>query len=111
MLTITCETVARNELTDDEALRVLQEAIDLPQEVARRLLDELSQSILIRTSGRISFLMRSFGEYLAALELHDKPVDRIKELAFLNNNPHASTPARHQPSTRLSRGQARDPRT
>ena len=33
-------------------------------------LDELSHSILIRTPGGISFQMRSYGEYLAAEELH-----------------------------------------
>jgi hypothetical protein len=87
MLATTCETAARNELADEEALRVLCEAIDFPPEAARQLLDELSQSILIRTAGGISFQMRSYGEYLAADELHDKPVDRLKELAFINNTP------------------------
>ena len=87
MLAITCETVARNELTIEEALRVLLEAIEFPEQTARDLLDELSHSILIRTPGGISFQMRSYGEYLAAEELHDKPVDRLKELAFINNTP------------------------
>ncbi len=31
--------------------------------------------------------MRSYGEYLAAEELHTQPVDRLKELAFLDNAP------------------------
>jgi hypothetical protein len=87
MLAITCETTARNELTEDEALRVLREAIEIPPPTARQLLDELSQSILIRTATGISFQMRSYGEYLAADELHDKPVDRLKELAFLGDTP------------------------
>jgi hypothetical protein len=87
MLAITCETVARNELTIDEALRVLLEAIEFPAQTARDLLDELSHSILIRTAGGISFQMRSYGEYLAAEELHDKSVDRLKELAFINEAP------------------------
>jgi hypothetical protein len=87
MLAIACETAARNELSEEEALRVLLEAIELPPETARHLLGELSHSILIRTPGRISFQMRSYGEYLAAEELHDKSVDRLKELAFLNNTP------------------------
>src|ERR1035437_3837739 len=80
MLAIACETAARNELTEGEALRVLLEAIEFPQETARQLLDELSHSILIRTPGRISFQMRSYGEYLAAEELHDKPIDMEHEL-------------------------------
>jgi HEAT repeat protein len=87
MLATTCETAARNELTDEEALRVLQEAIEMPPRAAEQLLEELSHSILIRTPGRISFQMRSYGEYLAAEELHDKPIERVKELAFLNNAP------------------------
>ena len=48
MLAVTCETAARNELTEDEALRVLLEAIEFTPDTARQLLDELSQSILIR---------------------------------------------------------------
>jgi hypothetical protein len=87
MLAVTCETLARNELTTDEALRVLLEAIEFPAQTARDLLDELSHSILIRTAGGISFQMRSYGEYLAAEELHDKSVDRLKELAFIDDTP------------------------
>jgi hypothetical protein len=87
MLAITCETVARNELTVDEALRVLHEAIEFPEQTARDLLDELGHSILIRTAGGISFQMRSYGEYLAAEELHDKSVERLKELAFYHDAP------------------------
>src|ERR1035437_8723554 len=67
MIAVTCETAARNELTQDEALRVLLEAIEFEPETAQQLLDELSQSILIRTAGGISFQMRSYGEYLAAI--------------------------------------------
>jgi len=87
MLAITCETVARNELTIEEALRVLHEAIEFPEQTARDLLDELSHSILIRTTGGISFQMRSYGEYLAAEELHDKSVERLKEVAFHHDTP------------------------
>jgi len=87
MLAITCETVARNELTMDEALRVLREAIEFPEQTARDLIDELSHSILIRTPGGIGFQMRSYGEYLAAEELHDKSVERLKELSFYKNTP------------------------
>ncbi len=87
MLATTCETAARNELTEAEALRVLLEAIEFAPATAQQLLDELSQSILIRTGGGISFQMRSYGEYLAAEELHDKPVERLKELAFVGDTP------------------------
>jgi hypothetical protein len=87
MLAVTCETIARNQLTMDVALRVLREAIAIPELTARDLLDELSHSILTWTSGGISFQMRSYGEYLAAEELHDKSIDRLKELAFCNDTP------------------------
>ena len=87
MLAITCETVARNELTINEALRVLREAIEFPEQTARDLLDDLAHSILIQTTSGISFQMRSYGEYLAAEELHDKSVERLKELAFSNDRP------------------------
>lgn len=82
MLGTACETYSRNELTDDEALRVLLEAIDLPETDARQILDELSHSILIRTSNGIAFQMRSYGEFLAAEELETQPLDRVKDLAF-----------------------------
>lgn len=77
MLAVVCETAARNELTEQEAVRVLLEAIELPDATARELLEELSRSILIRTPTGISLQMRSYGEYLAAEELHDKGIDRL----------------------------------
>jgi len=87
MLAVACETAARNELTEQEAVRVLLEAIEFPEATARELLEELAQSILIRTPAGISFQMRSYGEYLAAEELHDKSIDRLQELAFQGNTP------------------------
>ena len=87
MLAIACETAARNQLTNDEAHRVLHEATRFSADDARQLLDELSESILIRSAGGISFQMRSFGEYLAAEELCDKNIDRLFELAFLGTTP------------------------
>ena len=87
MLAVAAETAARNELTEEEALRILLDAIEFPPATARQLLDELSQSILIRMPGGISFQMRSYGEYLAAEELHDAPLDRLKELAFVGDAP------------------------
>jgi hypothetical protein len=87
MLATACETAARNELTIPEAQRVLLEAIDFPEEIASQLLDELSHSILIQTATGISFQMRSYGEFLAAEELHDKGIDRLRELAFSGDLP------------------------
>lgn len=71
MLAIACETAGRNELNEEEAL----------------CLDELSHSILIWTANGISFQMRSYGEFLAADELSDKGMDRVKELAFHRDVP------------------------
>lgn len=87
MLAITCETAARNVLTDDEARRVLLEAMSITPETADQLLDELSHLTLVKTPGSISFQMRSYGEYLAAEELSDKSLERLRELAFINNEP------------------------
>ncbi|MGA2113127.1 MAG: hypothetical protein ABSH56_00045 [Bryobacteraceae bacterium] len=87
MLAIACEVAARNELSEAEALRVLLEAIDVPEEAARQLLDELSHSILIRTAAGISFQMRSYGEYLAAEELMAASIERVRELVFIDNAP------------------------
>lgn len=87
MLAIACETAGRNELTEEEALCVLREAIDISPEGAREVLEELSHSILVRTGAGISFQMRSYGEFLAADELADKDMDRVKELAFQGDVP------------------------
>jgi hypothetical protein len=87
MLAIACETAGRNELTEQEALRVLGEAIEIPADGARQILDELSHSILTRSATGISFQMRSYGEFLAADELSDKDMDRVKELAFHRDVP------------------------
>jgi hypothetical protein len=84
MLGIAFETCSRNELTEDEAFRVIKEAMRIPDAEARALLDELYNSILKRTSNGLAFQMRSYGEFLAAEALEDEPVDRVKELAFLD---------------------------
>ncbi len=84
MLGVAFETCSRNELTEDEAFRVIKEAMRIPDAEARALLDELYNSILKRTSNGLAFQMRSYGEFLAAEALEDEPVDRVKELAFLD---------------------------
>jgi hypothetical protein len=86
MLGVACETYCRNELTEAEALQVLLEAIEISESQAREILDELSHSILIRTSNGIAFQMRSYGEFLAAEELESQPLDRVKELAFFDSD-------------------------
>jgi hypothetical protein len=84
MLGVAMETYSRNELTEEEALRVIREAVRLTEQQARELLDELYASILKRTGNGLSFLLASYGEYLAAEALEDAPLSRLKELAFLD---------------------------
>lgn len=91
MLAVAMETYARNELTEDEALRVIKEAMRISEGEARDLLTELYASILKRTANGLAFQMRSYGEYLAAEALEEAPLERVRELAFLDyKNPNES---------------------
>lgn len=84
MLAVAMETYSRNELTEDEALRVINEAMRIDQVQARALLDELYASILKRTANGLAFQLASYGEYLAAEALEDATMERIRELSFLD---------------------------
>jgi hypothetical protein len=84
MIAVTMEIYARNELSQDEALRVIREAMHISAQDAVELLNELDKSILKRTTNGLAFQMRSYGEYLAAEELADAQMDRVKELSFFN---------------------------
>jgi hypothetical protein len=84
MLGVTLETYSRNELTEDEALRVIKQAMRISDLEARSLLDELQSSILKRTANGLAFQMRSYGEFLAAEALEDESMERVKQLAFLD---------------------------
>lgn len=93
MLALTMEIAARNELLEAEALSVLKLSFRLDDAAAKRLLDELTQSILIRTQNGYAFQMRSYGEYLAAAELAEvRERDRLLEPIFLDDTrePHDS---------------------
>jgi hypothetical protein len=83
MLGVAMETWSRIELTLDEATRVLIASMETNEGEARALLDELLNSVLVRTPNGIAFQMRSYGEYLAAEELQGQGFDRIRELSFL----------------------------
>ncbi|MCH8805654.1 MAG: hypothetical protein IH986_06155, partial [Planctomycetes bacterium] len=89
MLAIAMETACRNELLANEAAKLLQAAMPVTAQQAEELLDELTHSILIRTPNGLSFQMRSFGEYLAALELRGMSLDRIQ---LLLNYEHTGIP-------------------
>ena len=90
MLGIAMEICSRNELTLDEATRVLTSAMNLSEERARVVLDELDRSILLRTPTGIGFQLASYGEFLAAQELENQSMDRVCQLAFVNNHPNDS---------------------
>ncbi len=85
-LGVALETYSRNELTEEEAFRVIKQAMRISDADARSLLDDLYASILKRTANGLAFQMRSYGEFLAAEALEDEPVARVKELAFLDYN-------------------------
>ena len=84
MLAIAMETYSRNELTEEEGLRVIKEAMRKTEAEARELLNELFASILKRTGNGLSFLLASYGEYLAAEALEDASLQRVTEVAFLD---------------------------
>lgn len=85
MLAIAMEVAARNQLTDEEAVAVLQRALRIDAAAARTLLDELTQSVLVRTPNGYTFQLHSYGEYLAAEELSEmQETDRILRLMYLD---------------------------
>ncbi|MGA2115692.1 MAG: hypothetical protein ABSH56_13200 [Bryobacteraceae bacterium] len=69
MLAVALEVYSRDELTEQEALRVIRTSMRVSEVEARDLLDELYGSILRRTANGLAFQMRTYGEYLAAEEL------------------------------------------
>jgi len=85
MLATAMEVYARNELSEDEAVRVLVESMDIDETEAKGLLDDMCHSILLRTRDGFRFQMRSYGEYLAAEELQNEPLERILDLACFEN--------------------------
>lgn len=82
ILGVALETYARNELTEEEAITLIRQARTMSEAEARALLDELYASILNKTANGLGFQMRSYGEFLAAEELQDKGIPRLRELAF-----------------------------
>jgi len=82
MLAVAMETAARNELTIEEAIQLLRSATTLTQAEAEALLNELTYSILVRTTNGVAFQTRSYGEYLAAKELSSFPLDKIQALIW-----------------------------
>ena len=83
-IAVAMETYARNELSEAEALAVIKQSMKVQDGEAHRILNELYCSILKRTKNGLSFQLASHGEYLAAELLSDVPVDRVRELAFVD---------------------------
>ena len=85
MLAIAMEVAAKNQFTGEESVAVLQRALRIDAAGARTLLDELSQSVLVRTPNGYRFQLHSYGEYLAAEELSEiQGTDRILRLMYLD---------------------------
>ena len=85
MLAIAMEVAARNQLTEEESVAVLQRALRIDAAAARTLLDELAQSVLVRARDGYRFQWHSYGEYLAAEELSEvQGPDRILRLMYMD---------------------------
>jgi hypothetical protein len=69
VLGLSMELYSRNELSTDEAVKVLEAGLSIPSTEAAQLLDELTQTLLLTTATGIRFQVRSFGEYFAARKL------------------------------------------
>jgi hypothetical protein len=80
MLAVAMEVYGRNELTQEEAVRILVESMDTDEREAQELLDEMACSILLRSASRFRFQMRSYGEFLAAQEMQNESLERVLDL-------------------------------
>ncbi len=86
MLGVTMETLAQNELTEEQCVRTLVRSNRIDEESATQLLTDLTESVLIRTPKGFAFQMRSYGEYLAAEDLRDiTDPHRILPLIWLDH--------------------------
>lgn len=85
LLAVGMETYSRNELSRDEAIRIISLGLDLAADKSAEVLDELHHSILIRTANGVAFQLRSYGELLAAEALIGQSLDRVRQLAFFED--------------------------
>jgi hypothetical protein len=85
LLGVSMEVYSRNELSLEEAKRILTIGLAITQDEAQGMLDELMQSILLQTPNGIVFQLRTYGEFLAAFELQNQPLDRIQALFSLDD--------------------------
>jgi hypothetical protein len=86
MLALAMEVAAKNQLTNTEAQQVLERSLRNDAAAARQLLEDLTQSVLVRTPIGYTFPLHSYGEYLAAEELSEiQETDRILRLMYIGN--------------------------
>ncbi|HTY85625.1 MAG TPA: hypothetical protein VMB19_15500 [Silvibacterium sp.] len=85
LLGVSMEVYSRNELSLEEARSVLTIGLAITQAEAQRMLDELMQSILLQTPNGVIFQLRTYGEFLAAIELQNQPFARIRTLFSLDD--------------------------
>lgn len=85
LLGVSMEVYSRNELSLEEARSVLTIGLAITQDQAQRMLDELMQSILLQTPNGVIFQLRTYGEFMAALELQNQPFARIRSLFSLDD--------------------------
>jgi hypothetical protein len=86
MLAVAMQTSGRVELSNDDALQLLERSMPISRSDAQRILEVLHHSIVRASEGGISFLLNSYGEFLAAEELADADLDRVRQLAFVDYN-------------------------
>jgi hypothetical protein len=77
LLGLAMELYSRNELTIDEAVRLLSDRLAIEADEARETIDELTRTILLRTASGIRFQVRSFGEYFAARQLEHAGLPQV----------------------------------
>jgi hypothetical protein len=85
LMAVGMEIYSRNELTVEEAKQILTTGLAISEDEAQAMLEELFQSILLQTPQGVVFQLRTYGELLAALELHNQPFVRIRSLLSLDD--------------------------
>jgi len=80
-LGLAMELYSRNELTADEAKRLLVSQMHISAGDAEETLNELRNTVLLGTSTGVRFQIRSFGEYFAARQLESASLTQILSYA------------------------------
>jgi hypothetical protein len=81
LLGLAMELYSRNEVTVDEAVRLLSRHLAIGRNETQNLIDELTHSVLLRTASAIRFQLRSFGEYFAARQIENESPAQVLSYA------------------------------